>query len=299
MTEQYDSCSQSGAKVPLHQASESGDLPLGGFVSEYNVPKMDCPSEEGLIRMAMDGMEPPVALEFDTSNRKVRVFHGENADTIEQRMHSVGLGARRERTAPVSGDEISRAQETAQGTAQKETGILKWLLAINGIMFVVEIVVGWRAQSTGLIADSLDMFADAAVYGVALYAVGHSARIKLRAAHFAGWLQVILALGALSEVVRRFVFGSDPHSSLMMSFGLVALAANVLCLLLIAQHREGGAHMKASWIFSANDVIANLGVILAGGLVAWSGSRYPDLIIGFIIAGIVLNGARRILQLKS
>ena len=84
-----------------------------------------------------------------------------------------------------------------------------------------------------------------------------------------------------------------------MSFRLVALVANVLCLVLITQHREGGVHMKASWIFSANDVIANLGVILAGGLVAWSGSRYPDLVIGFIIAGIVLNGARRILQFKS
>ena len=85
----------------------------------------------------------------------------------------------------------------------------------------------------------------------------------------------------------------------MMSFGLVALAANVTCLLLIARSRDSGAHMKASWIFSANDVIANLGVIPAGGLVAWTGSRYPDLVIGLIIGLIVLNGARRILQLKS
>jgi hypothetical protein len=299
VADQCESCVESNAKEQLQQAPEKGDLPPVGFVSDYTVPKMDCPSEEGIIRMALEGVEPQVYLQFDTPNRKVRIFHADNADTIEDRMLSVGLGARRESTAQVSGDEIIRAQETAQGAAQKETGVLKWLLAINGIMFVIEIAVGWWAQSTGLIADSLDMFADAAVYGVALYAVGHSARMKLRAAHFAGWLQVILALGALSEVVRRFVFGSDPHSSLMMSFGLVALAANVLCLLLIAQHREGGAHMKASWIFSANDVIANLGVILAGGLVAWSGSRYPDLIIGFIIAGIVLNGARRILQLKS
>ena len=166
-------------------------------------------------------------------------------------------------------------------------------------MFVIEITVGWWAQSTGLIADSLDMFADAAVYGVALYAVGHSERMKLRAAHFSGWLQIILALGALGEVVRRLVFGSEPVSTLMMSFGLVALAANVTCLLLIAKSRDSGAHMKASWIFSANDVIANLGVILAGGLVAWTGSRYPDLVIGLIIGLIVLNGARRILQLKS
>ena len=214
-------------------------------------------------------------------------------------MRALGLGATLESTTPVARDDLARAQASAKQEAQTEAGILKWLLAINGIMFVIEITVGWWAQSTGLIADSLDMFADAAVYGVALYAVGHSVRVKLRAAHFSGWLQIILALGALGEVVRRLVFGSEPVSTLMMSFGLVALAANVTCLLLIAKSRDSGAHMKASWIFSANDVIANLGVILAGGLVAWTGSRYPDLVIGLIIGLIVLNGARRILQLKS
>jgi Co/Zn/Cd efflux system component len=228
----------------------------------------------------------------------VRVFHGDNGAAIEERMRSLGLGATLEKTTPVGEEDLVLAKEKEEATAQVEAGILKWLLAINGVMFVVELTVGWLAQSTGLIADSLDMFADAAVYGVALYAVGHSVRMKLRAAHLSGWLQIILALGALSEVVRRLLFGSEPISSLMMGFGLVALAANVVCLLLIAKSRNSGAHMKASWIFSANDVIANLGVILAGGLVAWTGSRYPDLVIGLIIGLIVLNGARRILQLK-
>jgi len=244
-------------------------------------------------------VEPKVVLEFDTPKRKVRVFHGDNADVIEERIQSVGLSARLESTTPVASEAIARAQASAKQEELTEAGILKWLLAINGIMFVIEITVGWWAQSTGLIADSLDMFADAAVYGVALYAVGHSVRVKLRAAHFSGWLQIILSLGALSEVVRRLLFGSEPISSLMMGFGLVALVANVVCLVLIAKSRDSGAHMKASWIFSANDVIANLGVILAGGLVAWTGSRYPDLVIGLIIGLIVLNGARRILQLKS
>ena len=299
MTDQNDSCCQGNRTKSPHQDAGDGDLSAVGFVSEYDVPKMDCPSEEGVIRLALESVESNVVLEFYTPNRKVRIFHGEDTDTIEERMHSVGLGARRERTMPVSDDVINRAQETALDKAEKETGVLKWLLAINGIMFVVEIVIGWWAQSTGLIADSLDMFADAAVYGVALYAVGHSAKMKLRAAHFSGWLQVILTLGALSEVIRRFLYGSDPDSDLMMSFGLVALVANVLCLVLITQHREGGVHMKASWIFSANDVIANLGIIIAGALVAWTGSRYPDLIIGFLIAGVVLNGACRILKLRS
>lgn len=214
-------------------------------------------------------------------------------------MHALGLGATLENTHPVENSVFIQAQVSAQQTSQNEARILKWLLAINAVMFTVEITVGWLAQSTGLIADSLDMFADAAVYGVSLYAVGHSVRMKLRAAHLSGWLQVILALGALSEVLRRFLYGSEPVSSLMMSFGLVALMANAWCLVLIAKNRYGGAHMKASWIFSANDVIANTGVILAGVLVAWTGSRYPDLIIGLVIGIIVLNGARRILQLKS
>ena len=177
-------------------------------------------------------------------------------------------------------------------------GLLKLLLAINGAMFVFELIVGLIAQSTGLIADSLDMFADAAVYGLALYAVGRAAALKMKAAHIAGWLQVVLALGALLEVVRREVVGSEPASMLMMSIGLVALIANVTCLVLIAKKRDRGAHMTASYIFSANDVIANAGVIVAGVLVAWTGSSYPDLVIGAVIALIVLSGARRILNLR-
>ena len=136
------------------------------------------------------------------------------------------------------------------------------------------------------------------VYGVALYAVGGAARLKVRAARFAGWLQLALALGALAEVVRRFIQGSEPVSALMMGMGLTALTANIFSLMLIARKRDRGAHMRASYIFSANDVIANLGVILAGALVAFSGSRLPDLIVGTVIGLIVLHGARRILRLK-
>lgn len=269
------------------------------FTSEFTVPKMDCPSEERLIRLKLDSIEPSVGLLFDIPARKVRVFHDDNLGEITTKLESLNFGAKLESTQKACGNEVAKAAASAKATEAQETQILKWLLAINGFMFLVEIVAGWIAQSTGLIADSLDMFADAAVYGLALYAVGHSVKKKLKAAHISGWLQITLALGALSEVARRFIFGSEPVSDLMMGFGLVALTANVTCLMLIFKSKESGAHMKASWIFSANDVIANLGVILAGALVAWTGSRYPDLVIGIIIGVIVLNGARRILQLKS
>jgi cation transport ATPase len=284
-------------------ALSSDSIPIrptnSGYVSEFVVSKMDCPSEERMIRLALDSIKPDVALEFDISNRSVKVFHENTLDEIKSRLESLGLGASLKETKKITEADLSRAIASAEAVDKKETSILQWLLGINATMFVVEICVGWMAESTGLIADSLDMLADAVVYGLALYAVGHSVQMKLRAAHLSGWLQVILALGALSEVLRRFIFGSDPVSSLMMIFGAVALIANIICLLLISKTRESGAHMKASWIFSANDVIANLGVILAGILVALTGSAYPDLVIGLIIGVIVLNGARRILQLKS
>ena len=114
-----------------------------------------------------------------------------------------------------------------------------------------------------------------------------------------GWLQLLLACGALSEVLRRAFLGSAPEPPLMMSVALLALVVNGTCLALLARHREGGVHMRASWIFSTNDVIANLGVILAGALVAWTGTNTPDLIIGTLIALVVLNGARRILRLRA
>lgn len=104
-------------------------------------------------------------------------------------------------------------------------------------------------------------------------------------------------MGVLIEVVRRLIYGSEPVSMLMMSMGGIALIANVLCLMIIHKHREGGLHMKASWIFSANDVIANAGVIAAGFLVVVTQSNLPDLIIGAIIGLVVLNGARRIFVL--
>ena len=179
---------------------------------------------------------------------------------------------------------------------RSESKVLVILLLINAVMFLVEFGVGWWAQSTALIADAMDMLADAMVYGVGLYAVGKAASAKLHAATLSGWLQAGIGLLVIVDVVRRFIYGSEPASILMMGMGVIALIANVICLILISKHRKGEVHMRASWIFSKNDVIANLGVILAGVLVGWTGSRLPDLIIGFVVALIVFRGGILILQ---
>ena len=169
-------------------------------------------------------------------------------------------------------------------------------MLINGLMFAGEAIAGWWGESTGLLADSLDMLADAFVYGIAVYAVGRSSRLQSNAAILSGMFQIVLGLGILFEVVRRFVFGSDPVSALMMIVGTVALVANLFCLMLISKHRNGGIHMRASWIFSTNDVIANLGVIAAGILVMYFDNRLPDLVIGAVITIVVVRGGVLILR---
>ncbi|WP_221928902.1 cation transporter [Tepidiphilus olei] len=296
-----DECQKScGCASERKAESMTGATPTGtGRMSLFSVPKMDCPSEERMIRLALENTSGLAALEFDLGKRELRVFHDGPVEPIASKLESLGLGARLIASTESNGPHTVDGQSDSQPSSEQESRALKWLLAINAAMFVVEVTIGWIAQSTGLMADSLDMFADAAVYGLALYAVGRPTEHQLKAARLSGWLQLLLALGAMSEVLRRFVFGSEPEPPLMMGIALVALIANVTCLVLISSHRKGGAHMKASWIFSTNDVLANLGVIAAGALVAWTGSRYPDLVIGSLIALLVLNGARRILRLGA
>ena len=181
-------------------------------------------------------------------------------------------------------------------TKQEQQKVLWWLLSINAVMFVVELITGIVADSTGLIADSIDMLADATVYSIALYAVGHSALAKVKAAHLSGVFQIILAVGILADVIRRWLVGSEPQSDLMILISMCALAANMICLKLLSRHRDGEVHMRASWIFSKNDVLANLGVILSGGLIYLFESRWPDLIIGAVITLLVLRGGLAIVK---
>ena len=185
----------------------------------------------------------------------------------------------------------------ADGDAQRKT--LRVVLAINAAMFLVEIVAGVLASSTGLIADSLDMLADASVYAISLYAVGRAARTRTRAATASGVLQLALGIGVLIEAVRRFIGGGEPIGVAMMVMGCIALIANSVCLWLIAKHKGGDVNFRASYIFSANDVIANIGVIVSGLIVKLSGSQIPDLVIGILIGAVVVRGGIKILRMAS
>lgn len=231
---------------------------------------------------------------FDLPARTLLIDHAGDPAELLRRLEPLGYGAELQESRLLQAEDavIAPTDEAA------EARVLWILLGLNAAMFVVEIIAGWWAQSAGLIADAADMFADAAVYGVALYAVGRDARHKFSAARLSGLLQLALAVGALSETGRRAIAGNTPEEFAMIGISMLALAANVACLALISRHREGGVHMRASYIFSANDVLANLGVIVAGVLVTWTDSPWPDWVIGFAIGVMVLIGAVRILKLK-
>ncbi len=153
----------------------------------------------------------------------------------------------------------------------------------------------------GLVADSLDMLADSFVYGISLFAVGKTLIKKKRIAKLAGYFQIILAIIGFLEILRRF-FGNEklPDFRTMIIVSIFALIANGICLYLMQKSKsKQEAHMKASMIFTSNDVIINLGVIIAGVLVNWLKSGKPDLIIGTIVFVLVIQGTYRILKLSK
>jgi len=251
---------------------------------------MDCPSEENLIRMKLSGMAGIKKLEFDLSRRVLNIFHSTEPCLIENSLSDLNLGSRLIQT--IKTDQI----EFEETSNQKR--LLWTVLLINFAFFLLEMTTGLISRSMGLVADSLDMLADSFVYGLSLFAVGGAMARKKKIALIAGYFQVILAIIGFVEVVRRF-FGSSsiPDFSHMIIVSVLALIANGFCLLLLKRSESTEAHMQASMIFTSNDVIINLGVIVAGILVFISNSNIPDLIIGAIVFILVFQGARRILKL--
>ncbi len=185
--------------------------------------------------------------------------------------------------------------ECQQAATVTDKKVLKIALALNFTMFLVGLTAGVIAQSTGLIADSLDMLADASAYMLGLLAVGRGMRFKTTTAALSGSLLLILGAGVLIDVGRRVLLGSSPMSTVIISIAFISLVVNSVVLYLLRRFRDGEIHLRATWIFTRADVIANLGVILSGGLIVLTKSRYPDLVVGFIIALYVIKEAFQIL----
>ncbi|WP_224491520.1 cation transporter [Robertkochia flava] len=259
--------------------------------STFKISKMDCPSEENLIRIKLGEIDEIAQLKFDLPNRMLTVFHDGNTALIERSVMELNLSGHKINT------EETGAIASKDATDQRK---LLWaVLGINFLFFIIEMTSGLLSRSMGLVADSLDMLADSFVYGLSLFAVGGSLIKKKKIAKLAGYFQIALAVIGFTEVLRRF-FETEKIADFktMIIVSVLALIANAICLYLLQKSKsKEEAHMKASMIFTSNDVIINLGVILAGTLVHITDTNTPDLIIGAVVFVLVIQGAIRILKL--
>ncbi len=188
-------------------------------------------------------------------------------------------------------DEI---QLDASNAAERKT--LLRVLSINFRQAGVAGFIGIFADSTSLLGAALDNLADAGVYAVGIYAVGRTIAAKVRVARVSGVLLIVLGLALLAEVVRRFFMGAEPIGLAMILTATANVATNLFCLRLLRLHREQGVHMKASWIFTSNDMLVNAGIAISGAAVMLVGSPFPDLIVGLVVSGIVLKSGWDILK---
>jgi cation diffusion facilitator family transporter len=182
---------------------------------------------------------------------------------------------------------------SGSGSAQ-ERRILIIVLLINATMFALEFSAGLAANSTALLADSLDMLADAIIYAIGLFALGRASHWRARAALTSGLFQMALGAGIAIEAIVKIFVDVLPDVATMGLFGVLALLANTVCFVLLSRFRDGDINLRATWICSRNDVIGNVGVLIAAGLVMWLESGWPDIIIGLMIALVVIRSALRI-----
>lgn len=259
-------------------------------ISRFHIADMDCAAEEQLVRMRLDQLDGVNRIVVDLDTRHVTIDHNHPTDEITAALDTLHLGAQH----ITDNASIAEPPDT-----ERERSALIFAFVVNAAFFVGELTIGVISASMGLIADALDMGADASVYALSLLAVGTTATRKKQLARRSGYLQAALATIGLAEVLRRtFIDSETPDPASMIVISLLALAGNLAVLVVLQRVRSGEAHLQASWIFTANDIKVNLLVIAAAIGVALTDSAIPDLIAGAVIFAVVANSARRILNLS-
>jgi Co/Zn/Cd efflux system component len=173
--------------------------------------------------------------------------------------------------------------------------VLIAVLVINALMFVVEFGAGLAAGSSALMADSVDNLGDAFVYALSLFALARGPRWEAAAALTKGIIILAFGLAVIVELGVKIAYGVPPSSTLMLIFGALALVANLSCLGMLWRFRRLNVNMSSTFECSRNDVISNLGVLAAAGLVAATASAWPDILVGGVIALLFLHSAFRVL----
>ena len=177
----------------------------------------------------------------------------------------------------------------------RQSRVLYVVLAINTVMFFAEFTAGWIASSTALLGDSLDMFGDASVYALTLFVLDKSRRARAGAALFKGSFMLLFGIVVVADAIRKLMIQEVPAADWMGIVGTLALMANGVCFAMLYRHRSDDLNMRSTWLCSRNDLVANSSVIVAAGLVAVTGTLWPDIIVGLGIAALFLHSAWQVL----
>ena len=185
------------------------------------------------------------------------------------------------------------APPDAKVSAERRT--LWIVLLLNAAIAAGFFVTGLIGDSSALIANGVDNLSDTAVYALSLIALSHGPTWKTRAATVAGVMLLIFAIGILIDVGRRYVQGSEPVGPTMMVMSAIAGVVNYICLRLLQKLKQPDVNLRAATTFSFNDFISNGGILIAGALVLWLGTNWPDLLVGLATALIAIKGGIEIL----
>lgn len=177
-----------------------------------------------------------------------------------------------------------------------ERRVLLQVLLLNAGLAVGLFLAGMFADSSALTANALDNLSDAMTYGVSFFAVTRSQRAKSISAGITGVMLLVLAVGVTIDAGRRYVSGSDPVGGAMMGMAVVAVVVNAACVKLLRSFRGSDVNLRAAWTMSINDFASNFGIVIAGGLVVWLGTNWPDLVLGLSIAAVALYGGVKTLR---
>lgn len=269
----------------------------GSQALSYQITGMDCPSCAEKIQSAVAKLPGVEEARVSIASSKMLL----KVDDVALRTPEVeaavkGLGYQLDRNeAPSTTDDLERPRDTSHVTPAYRRAL--WIVVLINVGYgVVEVFAGFLARSQALKADSLDFLGDGLISFLGLLAIGWSLAWRARSALIQGLFLATLGFGVLLNTAYRVLVLNQPEAELMGGFGLVALIANGAAALVLIPHRAGDANMRAVWLFSRNDALGNLAVVIAAGLVFWTKTAWPDLVVAVIISGLFLQSAWSIIR---
>ena len=270
--------------TPSAAATDTGTV-------RYRVIGMDCPDDVAKIEKTARKIAGVEDARVSLAAHAMTVHVGNGVAPLPELEQAVsGLGFRLDRLGAPGGDDDELPADLSHITPAYKRAL--WIVVILNVGYgLVEGVGGFLSGSQALKADALDFVGDGLISFVGLLAIAWRPVWRARAAVAQGLFLGALGFGVLATTAYRILVQGVPEAELMGILGLVAFAVNVAAALVLMPHRAGDANVRAVWLFSRNDALGNLAVVVAAGLVAWTGTAWPDLVVAFVIAGLFLHSA--------